>query len=87
MNIIRLFYQYVYFSNDDLNLDLNPNIPFGRCVAVDLTCVPFSTAGIEQLSQAAIVESKAQAPSALGVSDGYGEAGPPLPSLGIMGPS
>ena len=86
LNIIRLFYQYVYFSNDDLNLDLSAYIPFGRCVAVDLTCAPFSTAGIEQLSQAAIVESKAQAPSALGVSDGYGEAGPPLPSPGI-GPS
>ena len=79
------FYQYVYFSNDDLNLDLNANIPFGRWVEVDLTCVPFSTAGME-LSRAAIVESNTQAPLALGVSDGYGEAGAPLPSPGI-GPS
>ena len=78
LNIIRLVYQYVYFSNDDLNLDLNANIPFGRWVEVDLTCVPFSTAGME-LSRAAIVESNAQAPLALGVSDGYGEAGAPLP--------
>ena len=85
LNIIRLVYQYVYFSNDDLNLDLNANIPFGRWVEVDLTCVPFSTAGME-LSRAAIVESNTQAPLALGVSDGYGEAGAPLPSPGI-GPS
>ena len=72
------FYQYVYFSNDDLNLDLNANIPFGRWVEVDLTCAPFSTSGME-LSRAAIVESNTQAPLALGVSDGYGEAGAPLP--------
>ena len=78
LNIIRLVYQYVYFSNDDLNLDLNANIPFGRWVEVDLTCAPFSTSGME-LSRAAIVESNAQAPLALGVSDGYGEAGAPLP--------
>ena len=85
LNIIRLVYQYVYFSNDDLNLDLNANIPFGRWVEVDLTCAPFSTAGME-LSRAAIVESNAQAPLALGLSVGYGEAGAPLPSPGI-GPS
>ena len=30
LNMIKLFYQYVYFSNDDLNLDLSANIPFGR---------------------------------------------------------